>query len=234
MFDNFWKRFCRKTLFRECAKSKKTKYCWVLYLTTIKLEINRYFWNRPVFMNLWRWKTFAFWKISNSAWKLSRFDDFIEFPKAKNFRENDRKTRKLMLAKVSDLKVLFYGLWKKYSPVYISWIKSTPGSIFFLGNKNSFGKKVPPGVLFSREISSSFGKKRLFRYLISYYFCKICELLAVRKRIEEKFFLPNVFPKCLGSQKKNPWINECMKLFALMNKFLIIKKKSKSNDYQRL
>ena len=32
---------------------------------------------------------------------------------------------------------------KKYSSVYIFWIKSTPGSIIFAGNRDSFGHKKP-------------------------------------------------------------------------------------------
>ena len=56
-------------------------------------------------MILWRWKTFAFWKITDFAWKkLSRFDD-LEFPKAgRNFPKMTEKRKKSMPAKVPALR----------------------------------------------------------------------------------------------------------------------------------
>ena len=54
----------------------------------------------------------------------------------------------------------------KYSPVYISQVKITPGITFFLGNNYSFGKKSTPlhghNLL---HIIFSHGLERVFQYL---------------------------------------------------------------------
>ena len=58
----------------------------------------------------------------------------------------------------------FWG--NKYSPVYISQVKITPGITFFLGNNYSFGKKSTPlhGHNFLHIIFSH-GLERVFQYL---------------------------------------------------------------------
>ena len=55
----------------------------LLYLTTIKAEINHYFWNFPVFMIFFDFRVSSFKKYP-CVEKLSRFDD-LEFPRAETF-----------------------------------------------------------------------------------------------------------------------------------------------------
>ena len=59
-----------------------------------------------------------------------------------------------------------YFRGNKYSPVYISQVKITPGITFFLGNNYSFGKKSTPlhGHNFL-PIVFSHGLERVFQYL---------------------------------------------------------------------